>query len=166
MENSQKKKKSFVLYADFEPALMRMTVRERGMLFTMIYSYVNRGYAEVIFKPTAAVEMAFDIIRAQLDRDAEKYERSCKRNFENGKLGGRPKKKNEEEKTQKTQWVFEKPKKPDNDNENENDNDNDNDIYIDNDNYGKVTRSFDAAEFFAAALARSYGEEKEKEKEK
>ena len=106
MENSQKKKKSFVLYADFEPALMKMTVRERGMLFTMIYSYVNRGYAELLFKPTAAVEMAFDIIRAQLDRDAEKYEQICKKNSEHGKLGGRPRKKNEEEKTQKKRTVF------------------------------------------------------------
>ena len=159
MENSQKKKKSFVLYADFEPALMKMTVRERGMLFTMIYSYVNRGYAELLFKPTASVEMAFDIIRAQLDRDMQKYERVCKRNAENGKFGGRPRKENEEEKTQKTQSVFEKPKKADNNNNNKNNNNN----Y--NNNNNNNMRSFDPDEFFAAALARSCGEEEKEKKE-
>ena len=160
MENSSNKKKSFVLYTDFFPALMRMTVRERGMLFTMIYSYVTKGYVMVPFKPTATVNMSFDIISAHLDRDAEKYERICKRNSENGKHGGRPSKQNN------TDWVNKKPWKADNENENENDNEKDNDTDIDNDNYGKVRRSFDADEFFAAALARSYGEEKEKEKEK
>ena len=92
--------------------------------------------------------MAFEIIRAQLDRDREKYEKICKRNAENGKRGGRP------PKEEKTQWDFEKPKKA------YNNNNNDSDIVTDNNSGFRVERSFDLDDFFNAALARSYGEEK------
>jgi len=53
--------------------------------------------------------MAFIPIRQSLERNIEKYEKAAERNKENGLKGGRPK-------TQKTQPVFEKPKKADNDN--------------------------------------------------
>ena len=128
------------------------------MLFTNIYLYANNGEIDRTIKTTNAVDMAFAIVRAQLDRDMQKYERVCKRNAENGKFGGRPRKENEEEKTQKTQSVFEKPKKADNNNNNKNNNNN----YNNNNNNNNNMRSFDPDEFFAAALARSYGEEKEK----
>ncbi len=153
-----KRPKSFVLYGDFESALLRLSMRERGMLFTMIYSYANRGCIDEFERKTPLVEVTFEIIRAQLDRDREKYEKICIRNAENGKLGGRPSK---EKETQKTQWVSEKPKKTYNDNNNYNKNN----TYSDNDNKYGIGRSFDADEFFAAALARSYGEEEEKEKQ-
>ena len=104
-----KKPKSFVLYADFENALLQMSLRERGILFTMIYSYVNRGSIDEFLKRTPIVDVTFEIIRAQLDRDMKKYEQICIRNAENGKFGGRPRKETE---TQKTQWDSEKSKKP------------------------------------------------------
>ena len=156
---TEKKQKSFVLYADFESALLKLSIKERGILFTMIFSYVNRGEIDEILTTTPLVDMAFEIIRAQLDRDREKYEAICERNAKNGRNGGRPKGETE---TQKTQWVFEKPKKPYNDNNNKNNNKNNN--YSDNDNYNKfgTLRSFDSAEFFAAALARSYADGEEK----
>ena len=102
---TDKKPKSFVLYTDFESALLRLSIKERGMLFTMISSYVNRGTIEAHGSITPLVDMAFEIVRAQLDRDREKYEAICERNAKNGRYGGRPK---GEIKTQKTQWVFEK----------------------------------------------------------
>ena len=37
------------------------------------------------------VRMAYAFIKAQIDRDAEKWEETCKRRSEAGKLGGRPK---------------------------------------------------------------------------
>ena len=130
------------------------------MLFTMIYSYANRGCIDEFLKRTPLVDVTFQIIRAQLDRDREKYEKICLRNAENAKFGGRPK-------TQKTQSVFEKPRKPYNDNKNNNYSDSDTDTDTDNDNKFGTMRSFDSEDFFAAALARSYGEEeKEKEEEK
>ncbi len=156
---TEKSKKSFVLYADFEGALMRLSMKERGMLFTMIYSYVNRGAVDEI-DVTPMVDLSFAVIRAQLDRDREKYEKACERNAKNGSKGGRPKK------AEKTQWVFEKPKKPDSDNENESDNDNAIDSDNDNERHA-ARRSFEPNDFFEAALRRTYGEkEKEKGKEK
>ena len=149
----EKNKKSFVLYSDFEGVLLKLSIKERGMLFTMIYSYVNRGIVDVFEKITPLVDMAFQVVRTQLDRDIEKYEQVCLRNAKNGKLGGRP------SKEKKTQWVFEKPKKADNDNETETDNDNDTVTVTDNDNELEIGRTFDSREFFAAALARSYGVE-------
>ena len=113
------KKKSFILYADFEDILLRLSLKERGLLISAIYSYVNRGNTDGI-QLTQQVELIFSVLRAQLDRDAEKYEKTCKRNVENGKKGGRPKKHEE-----KTQWVL---KKPDNDIDTDNDNEYDNDF--------------------------------------
>ena len=64
--------------------------------------------------------MAFAFIALQKDMDDKKYEEKCKKNRENGKKGGRPKK--VEEKPKKPNGFFENP----NDNEKVNDNDKDN----------------------------------------
>lgn len=141
---TDKKPKSFVLYADFEGALLRLSLKERGILLTMIYSYVNRGCFDEI-PTTPLVDMAFAIIRAQLDRDREKYQRICERNAENGKYGGRP------SKSQKSQSVSEKPKKAYNNNDNKNKNNSYSDI--------NIGRTFDVDDFFDAALKRTFSEE-------
>ncbi len=96
---TEKKQKSFVLYADFESALLKLSIKERGILFTMIFSHVNRGEIDEILTTTPLVDMAFEIIRAQLDRDREKYEAICERNAKNGRNGGRPKGETETQKT-------------------------------------------------------------------
>ncbi|MBR4287453.1 MAG: hypothetical protein IKT55_07095, partial [Clostridia bacterium] len=106
------KKKSFIFYYDWWDIFEPMTPIQRGELLTEIYRYIREGiepeYTEY------GMKIAFNVIRNTLNRDADKYERVCKRNSENGKKGGRPKKE-----TQETQWVFEKPKKADNDNDND-----------------------------------------------
>ena len=154
---TDKKPKSFVLYADFEAALLKLSLKERGILFTMIFSYVNRGNIDEFSSTPPLVAMAFEIIRAQLDRDREKYEAKCAQNARNGKLGGRPK---DETKPKESERFFEKPKKAYNDNNNKNKNYNDNysDTNNDSDNKLEVGRSFDTREFFEAALKRSLGE--------
>jgi hypothetical protein len=119
-KQNENKKKSFVLYVDFFEALECLNMTERGMLFTMIYSYAITGKPG-ISGCSSNVKLAFSVVRAQLDRDLEKYENIRKRNTENGKKGGRPRKDAEVKENPK------KPKKADNDNDNENDNENDND---------------------------------------
>ena len=146
------KSKSFVLYKDFEPTLRQLSEREAGMLFFMIYSYVNRGEIDSDLKRTPKVELVFSILRSQLDRDAEKYNEICERNAANGRLGGRPK---TNSKTQNNRSVF---SKSHNDNENKNNNKNKNNSVTDNDNELTPHRSFDPDDFFDAALKRSYGE--------
>ena len=69
--------------------------------------------------------MAFEFMSLQKKLDREKYEERCRKNRENGKKGGRPKK---EEKPKKANGFSENP------NENENDNDNENDNEYENDN--------------------------------
>lgn len=56
------------------------------------------------------VKMATALMCSSIDREKEKAEAIAERNRNNGKLGGRPKA--ETQITQKTQVVFEKPKKP------------------------------------------------------
>ena len=53
--------------------------------------------------------MAFSFIQSQMDRDSKKYENRCSSNRENGKKGGRPKKENDSEETEKK---TKNPKKP------------------------------------------------------
>lgn len=64
--------------------------------------------------------MAYAFIALQKDMDDKKYEEKCKKNRENGKLGGRPRK-NTDKKPNKANGFFENP----NDNEKVNDKDND-----------------------------------------
>jgi hypothetical protein len=60
------------------------------------------------------IDLVFEPIKQQLKRDLKTYENRAERSRENGLKGGRPK-------TQKTQQVILKPRKPDNVNDNDND---------------------------------------------
>ena len=115
----QIKRKSFVLYMDFEDAFQYLSMEERGILFTTIYAYVSGN--PIPEDLPNMVKMAFCFIRKTLDRDAVAYEERCRTAVENGKKGGRPRK--EKFFAEKTESVFQK---PDNDNDNDNDSDNDN----------------------------------------
>lgn len=96
-------KKSFVLYIDYWQHLELLSLEERGELLTAIYDYVRTGTLTEF--DGSGLKMAFSFIRAQLDRDAEKYEAVCERNRTNGSKGGRPPKeegKDNPEKPKKT----------------------------------------------------------------
>ena len=74
-------------------------------MFKHILSYVNDE------NPTTddvIINLVFTPIKLSLKRDLKRYEYRAERSRENGKKGGRPK-------TQKTQQVFSKPRKPDSD---------------------------------------------------
>ena len=100
-----KDKKSFVLYADLLTSVDHLTDEELGKLFRHTLQYVND------LNPVMEDRLlltAWKPIQQSLKRDLKKYEERAERSRENGKLGGRPK-------TQKTQQVFLKPRKPDSD---------------------------------------------------
>ena len=117
-------KKSFVLYNSYYTQLELLTMEERGELITAIFLYEKTGtYPDL----SRVVNMAFSYIKDALDRDREAYEERCRKNSENGKKGGRPRKNNSDGSFfEKTDRFFTQTKKGDNDNDNENDNDNDN----------------------------------------
>ncbi len=125
------KKKSFIFYYDWWDIFEPLSQEQKGQLITAIFDYVKNG-TEPGYKDLA-LKISFNVIRNALKRDGEKYEKVCKRNVENGKKGGRPKNQPVFTETEKTQWVFEKPKKADNDNDNDTDNEIDNDNVNDSD---------------------------------
>lgn len=119
------KRNSFVMYTEYKEHLKLLTPEQLGTLIFALFEYAENGTEISTDNPVEKI--AFSFIRAQMDRDNEKYLKICERNRENGKGGGRPKKNPvgflETEKTLN-----------DNDNYNKNKNKNDNKNYNKNDN--------------------------------
>ena len=86
--------KSFLFYLDWRQHLEMLTDEERGRLLLALLDYEETG--ALPDGMSGATGMAFSFMRAQLDRDREKYEARCKANRENGLKGGRPPKQTEE----------------------------------------------------------------------
>lgn len=116
-------KDSFVLYTKYLDNIQALSMEQRGMLFTSLMLYASGQEPEEMDPVTA---MAFSFIKSQMDKDIEKYNETCAKRSEAGKLGGRPKKQEEAKKAngfseiQKKQG---KAKKADNEYEYDNDND-------------------------------------------
>jgi len=82
-------KKSFLLYADQIHTVSKLPDIEAGLLFKTILEYVN----DLNPSPESIlVQVAFEPIKQQLKRDLRKWDSFRKKQSENGKLGGRPKK--------------------------------------------------------------------------
>lgn len=118
-------KESFVLYVKYLDNIEMLSMEQRGILITALMSYVAGKDIPDMDGMTA---MAYSFIKSQIDRDFEKYEETCRKRSEAGKLGGRPKAKDSEEKhekAKKSNGFSEKQNNPDNDNEYDSDNEND-----------------------------------------
>ena len=96
---------SFIVRLELMEQLEMLSSEQIGTVFMAMCRYVRDGVAPEFNDPM--LKMMFSFVRGQLDRDAEKYEETCRRNAANGKKGGRPRK------TQKTERFSEKPKKAD-----------------------------------------------------
>lgn len=119
-------KKAFMLYLDYKQHLELLTDAERGMLMMALFDYAADKTEPTTLTGSAA--MAFSFIRAQMDRDNQKYEEKCITNRANGAKGGRPRKEPTEsdanpKEPKKTERFSEKPKKPDTDTETDTDTD-------------------------------------------
>ena len=128
-------KKSFVLYCDYKKHFALLPAEDQGRLLMAIFDYVETGTEPALESSSL---MAFSFIRAQLDRDIEKYKEICRKRKEVGSRGGRPSKaegKSENQTEAKKANGFSEnqteAKKPDNDTVTDNDTDNvtDTDIY-------------------------------------
>lgn len=104
------KKKSFVMYLDYQQHFQLLTDEDLGKLIRAIFAYESTG--ELPELKDAALKMCFSFVRSQLDRDREAYEMRCQANRENGARGGRPKKPTKPNKTEETERFSEKPKNP------------------------------------------------------
>ena len=79
-------KSSFVLYDDWAVQLNKLTLEQRGILITNVFSY-NHG-AELM-EMDAVTDMLFSMICAQIDRDTKSWEQKKERRKAAGAAGGR-----------------------------------------------------------------------------
>lgn len=79
-------KSSFVLYNDWAVQLNKLTLEQRGVLITNVFSYKQ---GESMLPMDAVTDMLFSMIRAQLDRDAKRWEEKKERRKAAGAAGGR-----------------------------------------------------------------------------
>ena len=133
-------KQSFVMHMMWGDIFENLPAEKAGELIQAIYAYQKTGESSVSDPVLSAV---FEMMRAKMEDDAEKYWKQVERNKENGKRGGRPKTHNNPQKptgfsenpvgTHNNPVGGEtNPQKPDTDNDTDTDNDNDNEYENDN----------------------------------
>lgn len=120
-------KKSFLLYTDIIHTVKRLPKDKQAELFILILEYVNDLNPVV---DDLILDIAFEPIKQSLKRNLVNWKNQCDVNSKNGKLGGRPKKtdnnQDEPKETEKTESVILKAKKADIDNDIDSDIDTDN----------------------------------------
>lgn len=122
------KRESFVLYPRLYRLVKDLTLEQKGRLFDAIHHFVDGDDYDV---GDGVVEMAFRFYRNQLEMDFEKWNDVRKKRAEAGKMGGRPRKpqenpdetptesKRKQTKAKKANGFFEKHNVNDNDNNRE-----------------------------------------------
>ena len=89
------------MFVDWADIISPLDDAERGRLFTAILEYARAGYPTEL---TGNERFLFPVLKAQVDREEASYDTLCKKNQDNGKLGGRPSKnRTVSPKTQKSQ---------------------------------------------------------------
>lgn len=101
-------KNSFLLHKNHREIFEALPDEQAAKLLLAVFDY-----EETHIEPEldGVLKVAFIPIRQWLDENRASYEATCKKNTENGRKGGRPKKQADNEETQKTQRLSEKPKK-------------------------------------------------------
>ena len=64
-----------VVYFEIEPALQLLNDAQRGRLFTGMLEYARYGVLPAFGDPL--LEMAWNFVKPSIDRDAERYAKSC-----------------------------------------------------------------------------------------
>ena len=131
-------KKSFVMYADYQKHIARLSDGDAGKLMKAIFAYVN-GSDEVQLSPAA--DMAFSFIKERIDHDTEKWNTICQKRSEAGKKSGESRR-SKQTRTKRTSVPFVEQKQANGNKDKQTrtkrtENDNDNDILSlshDNDN--------------------------------
>ncbi len=151
-------KDSFIVYTKFGEQVKLLSDTQAGILFRALISYQG---GEELPKMDGMTNIAFSVIRQQIDFDNNKYQEVCDTNKANGQRGGRPAKSltgkgNKPKKPNGFESAENKPngfsenrtkaKKPESDTDNDNDTDN-TPLFI-SPQSGDEKKSF-ADEFFA-----------------
>lgn len=115
-------KNSFVMYTEYLKHVQKLSMEQRGELFTAILCYAS---GEEMPELDLVTDMIFGVIQERIDRDTALYLEKVQKRVEAGKLGGRPKAKGfseKHEKAKKANGFSEKQNNPDNEYVNDNDN--------------------------------------------
>jgi hypothetical protein len=83
----------FIVHEESHRNFERLSDERLGKLFRAMYRYAS-GQEPQTFPEDEVLDIIFEGIRERMDRDAERYEETCKARSEAGKRGGRPKKAN------------------------------------------------------------------------
>lgn len=138
------------IYPDFINVVQELDNGARGRLLLAIMQYANGEEPDEL---TGAERIAFIVLKGQIDRDADAYEANAKKQSENGKKGGRPKKPTAFSENPKNPPVFSeshsKPKKPEKEKDKDKDKEEEEDKDKDKDKSAR-TRDADAFTAFAA----------------
>ena len=92
------KRDSFVLYTEYMEQVNLLSIEQRGVLLTAIFSYAADAELPEM---DGITKMAFAFIKSRIDKDTEKYAKTIEKRKEAGKLGGRPKANGSTEKQEK-----------------------------------------------------------------
>lgn len=79
-------KKAFLLYFDMQSTINHLTDEQAGKLLKMIFSLVVDGEEEKT--KDQALNIIFDMVKNQINRDTKKYEEVCEKRRDAGKKGG------------------------------------------------------------------------------
>ena len=110
------KKRGFVMYPDYEEQIEMLEAEQAKAVFIAILRYAAGKELPEMDLPARLV---YTSIRQQIDRDNEKYEKTCEVRREAGRKGGRPPKQSandendgpiENQNKAKNQMVFQKSK--------------------------------------------------------
>ena len=96
----------FPCYHSYRRKIAKLSDQEVGRLFRSLLEYSETGETQEL---TGREAVAFDFIADDIDRARQQYEEKCRKNAENGKTGGRPKKQTVSKKSGR---FFRNPKKP------------------------------------------------------
>lgn len=103
----EEKKGGVILYYEYEEHFKLLSREEIGDLVIAMLEYSTTG--EVTTELSDLANMAFSFIKRQMNRDAEKYQKTCQKNAANGSKGGRPKKESADEESDNSDESDEKP---------------------------------------------------------
>jgi hypothetical protein len=78
-------KQSIVIYTDLLQHVQKLSLEEAGAVFIAILNYSSTGEMPEL---SAAADMCFSFIRAQIDRDSEKWENIREKRALSGRIGG------------------------------------------------------------------------------
>lgn len=105
------KRPFFPLFFKDRGKLKYLSMEQRGQLLTALFDYAADGNVPEMDGLTG---FAFEVFREGIDTSLERYKETCRKNRENGKKGGRPRKNpTVSEKTERfSEGQNENPKKP------------------------------------------------------